>query len=78
MVFIKIGNFTIFFILGKQRKQKVFCYILETENALLDHNNNKVKNPKNWRFSKGVHGFDQNWQFFHLSILGKKRPKKVF
>ena len=41
-------------ILGKQRQQNVFHYILKRENPLLDHKNNKLKHSKNSDFSKRV------------------------
>ena len=52
---------------------------LKRENVFLDHNNNKWRTRKIKIFPEGlVHGFDQNWQFFHHFILGKQRQQNVF
>ena len=42
------------FVLGKTGQKNVFHDNLERENAFLHHNNNKLKNSKNWDFCKGV------------------------
>ena len=54
MVLIK--QLTIFpsFYFTQKRPKNVFHDNLERENAFLDHNNNKLKNSKNWDFSKRV------------------------
>ena len=50
----KIGNFFMFFNLGKIYHKNVFHDVQERKNAFLGYENKKFKKSKNWDFSKGV------------------------
>ena len=42
----------------------MFNGILESQKAFLDYKKQKVKNVKNWDFSKGVQGFGHKFENF--------------
>ena len=50
----KNGHFSTFYFLGNICQENVFYDILERKNAFLDYKNKKLKNSRNWHFSKGV------------------------
>ena len=53
---------------GKIGQENVFDHILERRNAFLASKNQKIKNSKNWRFSKGVNPWFwfKNGQFLNF------------
>ena len=58
MVLVQKWPFLQLFFLGNISQEKVFYDILKRKKAFLGHKNKKIKNPKNWHFSKRVnHGF---------------------
>ena len=50
----KNGLFSNFFFLGNLGQENVFYDILEPKNAFQGYKNKKLKNSKNWNFSKGI------------------------
>ena len=65
----KTGHFCIFF-LRNIRQENVFYDILERKNVFLGNKNKKLKQSKNWHYSKGVNpwfcskiGHFSNWFF---------------
>ena len=50
----KKGHFSNLFFLGNIGKKNVFYDILKRKNAFQGYKNKKLKNSKNWHFSKGV------------------------
>ena len=79
MVLVEKWSFFQLFFLGNIGCKNVFYDILERKIAFLGYKNKKLKNSKNWDFSKGVSPF---WwkigQFFHLFILGNTEQENVF
>ena len=73
----KNGNFSNVSLLGNINQQNVFYDILERKNAVLGYKNKKLKQSKNWHFSKRV-----NQRFcsknFHFSnfFFRQYRPEK--
>ena len=51
----KNGHFSNFHFLANTGQENVFYDILERKNVSLDYKKKKLKNLKNWHFSKGVH-----------------------
>ena len=54
MVLVQKWPFFQFFFTGNLGQENVFYDILERENAFLGYKNKKLKESKNWYFSKGV------------------------
>ena len=54
MVLVQKWPFFQLFFLGSFGQENVIYDILERKNALLSYKNKKLKNSKNWHFSKGV------------------------
>ena len=50
----KNGHFSNFFFLGNVDQENVFYDILERKKAILGYKNKKLKQSKNWHFSKWV------------------------
>ena len=50
----KNGHFSIFVFLCNIRQETIFYDILERKNTFLGYKNKKLKQSKNWHFSKGV------------------------
>ena len=50
------------------------------KNAFLGYKNKKLKNSKNWRFTKGVNPWfwSKKWPFLQHSFLGNIGQKNVF
>ena len=80
MLLVQKWPFFQLFFLGNIGQENVFYDILERKNAFVGHKNKKLKNSKNWRFSKGVNP----WFWFkhdHFSktfFLGNIAPENVF
>ena len=76
----KNGSFSIFFFFGNIEQENVFYDILERKNVFASYKNKKLKQSKNWDFSKGVNpGFwPKKWLFFHLSFFGNIEQENVF
>ena len=68
------------FFLGNVGQENVFYDILERKNALLGYKNKKLKNSKNWDFSKGVYPWfwSKNGHFSNYCFLGNIGQKNVF
>ena len=76
----KNGYFSIFFFFGNIEQENVFYDILERKIAFASYKNKKLKQSKNWEFSKGVNpGFwSKKWLFFHLFFFGNIEQENVF
>ena len=59
------GQFYNFFFFGNIGQENVFYDILEQKNAFLGYKNQKLKNSKNWHFSKEV----DPWFFSKMAIF---------
>ena len=77
---IKMEIFPTFFFLGKIGQKNVFYDILERIKAFPGYENKKLKQARNWHFSKGVNPWFwyQNGHISKLFFLGKIGQKIVF
>ena len=80
MVSSKNGHFSNFFFLGNIGQENFFYDILEGKNAFLGYKNKKLKNSKNWHFSKGVNPWfwSKNGHFSNFFFLENIGQKNVF
>ena len=61
----KYGHFSIFVFLCNIRQETIFYDILERGNTFIGYKNKKLKQSKNWHFSKGgFHGFGPKMAIF--------------
>ena len=73
----KIGHFCNLFFLDNIGYENVFYDILERKNAFLGNKNKKLKNSKNWHFSKGVNRwFCSKIGYFALFLFRQYRRRK--
>ena len=72
--------FLIFFFLGNIGQENVFYDIVERKNAFLGYKKKKLKNLKNWFFSKGVNPWfwSKNGHFSNSFLLGIIGEENVF
>ena len=75
----KLLSYKIFFLRNKGQKS-IFYDILEQRTAFLGYKNNKLKQSKNWHFSKGVDPsfWSKNDHFFNFVFLGNIGQENVF
>ena len=66
------------FLLGNLGQENVFYHILKRKNAFLGYKNKKLKQSKNWDFSKGAHGFRQKMAIFPSFFFGNIGQENVF
>ena len=78
MVLVKKWPFFQLFLLGNIGQENVFYDILERKNAFLPYENKKLKQSKNWDFSKGAHGFGQKMAIFPSFFFGNIGQENVF
>ena len=74
----KNGHFFNFLFLDNKGQGNVFYDILERKDAFLGNKNNKIKQSKNYHFSKGVNPWfwSKNALFFNFSFFRQHRPGK--
>ena len=70
MVLVKNLQFFYSFNIGKIGQENVFENILARRKAFPDFKNKKLKNWKNWDFSKGSMVLVKEWHFFYLFNIG--------
>ena len=72
MVFVQKWPFFQLFFLGIIGQENIFYDILEPKNAFLGYKNKKLKQSKNWYFSKGVNPWfwSKNGHFSNFFFLG--------
>ena len=80
MVLIQKWPILQLFFLGNIGQENVFYDILERVNAFLGYKNKKIKNSKNWHFSKGVNPWfwSKNGLFSNFLYLGNIGHENVF
>ena len=80
MVFVQKWPFFQLFFLGNIGQENVFYDILERKNAFLSYKNNKFKQSKNRRFSKGVNPwfYSKNGRFSNFYFLATIEQENVF
>ena len=76
----KNGHFSNFVFSGIRGQENVFYDILERNNAFLGYRNKKLKNSKNWHFSKGFNPWfwSKNGHFFNFVFSGNEFQANVF
>ena len=76
----KNGHFSNFFFFGNIGQENVFYDILEQKNSFLSHKNKKLKNLKNWHFSKGVNPWfwSKNGHFSNFFLSDSIGKENVF
>ena len=72
MVFVEKWPFFQLFFKGNIGQENIFYNILEGKNAFLDYKNKKLKQSKNWHFSKGVNPWfwSKNGHFSNFVFSG--------
>ena len=65
-----------FFVLGNIGQENGFYDILERKNAFLGYKKKKLKNSKNWHFSKGF--WSNNGHFSNFFVFGTIGQENVF
>ena len=80
MVLVQKWPFFQLFFLGNIGQENVFYDILERKNAFLGYKNKKLKESKNWHFSKGVNKWfwSKNGYFSNFFFLGNISQDNVF
>ena len=80
MVLVQKWPFFQLFFLGNIGQENVFYDIVERENAFLGYKKKKLKNLKNWHFSKGVNPWfwSKNGHFSNSFLLGIIGEENVF
>ena len=80
MVLVWKSSFFQLFFLGNIGQENVFYDIVERKNAFLSYKNKKLKQSKNWHFSKGVNRWfwSKNGHFSNFFFLGKIGQENVF
>ena len=76
----KNGHFSIFVFLCNIRQETIFYDILERKNTFLGYKNKKLKQSKNWHFSKGVNPrfWSKNGHFSKFAFSGNIGQAHVF
>ena len=80
MVLVQKWPFFQVFFLGNIGQENVFYDILERKNAFLGYKNKKLKQSKNWHFSKGVNPrfWSKNGHFSKFAFSGNIGQAHVF
>ena len=80
MVLVQKWPFFQLFFLGNIGQENVFYHILERKNAFLGYKNKKLKQLKNWRFSKGVNPWfwSKNCHFSFFVFSGNIGQANIF
>ena len=80
MVLVKKWPFFNLFFLGILDQENVIYDILEQKDTFLAFKNRKLKQSKNWHFSKGVNPcfWSENGHFSNLVVLGSIGQENVF
>ena len=73
-------HFSYFLFLSNIGQENVFYGLLQRKNAFLDYKNKKIKQAKNWYFSKGVNSWlwSKNGRFSNFVFLGNIGQENVF